>query len=147
MNSFNLPDKDRTVLKVDTPDIAVAGISDVGCLRRINEDHIWAHDSGKVLLLADGMGGHDRGADASRLALETLSDLLSPEIIDRQKEDITIPDGISTEIAPVYSIINRAVKKAATVMVEQNRELNLLKYMGTTIAGIILAENNHVCSL
>ena len=126
------------------PDIIVAGVSDVGCLRAINEDHIWIHDSGRVFLLADGMGGHDRGADASRIALEILGDLLLPEKVECLIEDITIQEGIPAEFAPVYTVIHRAIKKAAAVMAERNSELNLSKYMGTTIAGIILDDNNHV---
>ncbi len=144
MNPFNLINKQRTSLKADNKDIIVAGITDVGCLRVINEDHIWIHDSGKVLLLADGMGGHDRGADASRIAVETLSDLLLPEKINIQIDDITLPEGISAEVAPVYTVIHRAVKKTAKVMAERNYELNLSKYMGTTIAGFVLTDNNHI---
>lgn len=125
-------------------DIVVEGISDVGCLRTINEDHIWIHDSGKVLLLADGMGGHDRGADASRIALETLSELLLPGKNNSQLDDITVPEGIPSAGLPVYAAIHRAVKKAAAMMVEQNSELNLSRYMGTTVAGVILAEDDHV---
>jgi protein phosphatase len=144
MNPLNLKNKNRTVLQTDTPDIIVTGISDVGCLRAINEDHIWIHDSGKLLLLADGMGGHERGADASRIAIDTLSDLLSPEKINSQLDDVTIVEGISPEVAPVYTVIHSAVKKAAAVMVERNSEWNLSKYMGTTVAGFILVKNARI---
>ncbi len=145
MSPFNLPDKHRITLRSETEEVMVAGISDVGCLRELNEDQIWIHDSGKVLLLADGMGGHDRGADASRIALETLSGLLLPEKINTQLDDITLPEGISADVAPVFAIIHRAVKEAAEVMAERNYELNLSRYMGTTIAGFVLTGNNHVC--
>jgi protein phosphatase len=145
MSPFNLRNKERTVLQTDTPDVIVTGISDVGCLRATNEDHIWIHDTGKVLLLADGMGGHERGSDASRIALETLSDLLLPEKIYNQQDDVTIPEGVSAEVAPVYTVIHRAVKKAAAVMVERNSEWNLAKYMGTTIVGFIFIKNSHIC--
>ena len=144
MNPLNLKNKNRTVLQTDTPDIIVTGISDVGCLRAVNEDHIWIHDSGKVILLADGMGGHERGADASRIAIDILGDLLSPEKINSQLDDVTIVEGISAEVAPVYTVIHNAVKKAAAVMVERNSEWNLSKYMGTTVAGFILVENTRI---
>lgn len=144
MNSNNLLNRDRTHLQVDNPDILVKGISHVGCLREVNEDCIWIHDSGKILLLADGMGGHDRGADASRIALEVLSDLLLPEKINSQFNDVTIPEGISSEVVPVCAAIHRAVKEAASVMVEKNRELNLSKYMGTTIVGLLFTDNKYV---
>ena len=145
MNPFNLKNRRRIHLQADSPNIIVAGVSDVGCLRTINEDHIWIHDSGKVLLLADGMGGHDRGADASRIALETLSVSIPPEINNDQIEDIKNPEGISPEIASVYSVIHRAVKKAAGVMVERNSELKLSKYMGTTVVGAFFTDSNYIC--
>jgi len=143
MSSADHLNRDRTYLQADTPDITVTGISDTGCLREKNEDHIWVHGSGKVLLLADGMGGHEKGADASRIALETLSDLLSPEKLKKQSGDIRVPKGISPEVASEYAMIYRAVKEAAAVMAERNSELNLLKYMGTTVAGCILTEIDH----
>jgi serine/threonine protein phosphatase PrpC len=144
MDPFNLIKSDRIRLQADMPDIIVAGVSDVGCLRAINEDHIWIHDSGRINLLADGMGGHDRGADASRIALETLGDLLLPEKIGSQIQDITIPEGVSAEVSSVYTVIHGAVKQAAAVMAERNSELNLSKYMGTTVVGFVLDDNNHV---
>ena len=145
MSPLNLLDRQRTTLQADTDELRVAGITDVGCLREVNEDRIWIHDSGGVLLLADGMGGHDRGADASRIALETLSSLLQPDKMNSQLDDITLPEGISADVAPVFTVIHRAVKEAAEVMAEQNYELNLSRYMGTTIAGFVLTEKKHVC--
>ena len=144
MNPFNLVKRDRTQLQAETPDIIAAGISDVGFMRAINEDRIWIHDSGEVMLLADGMGGHERGADASRIAIDTLSDLLSPEKINSQSDDVMVLEGIPADIAPVYTIIHRAVKRTAAVIAERNSELKLSKYMGTTVAGFVLAEKNHV---
>lgn len=144
MNSINLLNRDRIYHKADTPDIIVAGISDVGYLRTFNEDKIWVHDSGKVILLADGMGGHERGADASRIALETLSELLLPEKINSQLDDITISEEVSPEAAPIYAVIRRAIKKAASVMAERNNELKLSKYMGTTIVGLLISEDTHL---
>ena len=144
MNPFNLKNKQRTHLQTDTPHIFVEGISDVGCLRTVNEDRIWIHDSGKVLLLADGMGGHERGADASRIALETFSNLLLPEKINSRSDYMAVPEGVSAEAVPVFTAIQRAVKKTAAVMAGKNRELNLSRYMGTTVVGLILSEDNHV---
>ena len=144
MSPKKVKNKRRTHLQIDTSDIIVTGISDVGCVRDINEDAIWVNDTGKILLLADGMGGHDRGADASRIALETLGELLLPEKINVQLADITIPEGFSLVVAPVYTVIHRAVKEAAAVMAERNYELNLSKYMGTTIAGFVFAEKNYL---
>lgn len=144
MNSLNPFNRNRIYLQADTPDIMVAGVSDAGYLRKFNEDKIWIHDSGKLVLLADGMGGHERGADASRIAIETLSDLLLPEKINSQLDDIVNSEKDSKEVVPLYAVIRGAVKKAASVMVKRNSELNLSKYMGTTIVGFHITEDNHV---
>jgi serine/threonine protein phosphatase PrpC len=66
------------------PGIEVAGLSDVGCQRENNEDSYlyWepANDEefqrkGRLAVIADGMGGHEGGQEASRLAVETVHEV------------------------------------------------------------------------
>jgi serine/threonine protein phosphatase PrpC len=66
------------------PGIDVAGLSDVGCQRENNEDSYlyWepADDAefqrkGRLAIIADGMGGHEGGQEASRLAVETVREV------------------------------------------------------------------------
>lgn len=63
------------------PGIAYAGLTDVGCERQNNEDRFayWEPASdepfarkGRLLLIADGMGGYEGGQEASRIAIETV---------------------------------------------------------------------------
>ena len=56
---------ERVSLKVNASHLSISGISDPGCLRTENEDTIFLDESGHFMLLADGMGGHERGAEAS----------------------------------------------------------------------------------
>jgi protein phosphatase len=51
-----------------------AVLSDVGCVRQVNEDRgSWLHnEQGALLLVADGMGGHAAGEVASSLAVEVI---------------------------------------------------------------------------
>src|SRR6202021_3954026 len=67
--------------KTSKPGIEVASLTDVGRLRRNNEDSYlyWEPDSGEEFLrqgrlavIADGMGGYEGGQEASRLAVETV---------------------------------------------------------------------------
>jgi PPM family protein phosphatase len=66
------------------PGVEVAGLSDVGCQRENNEDSYlyWepAGDEefrrkGRLAVIADGMGGHEGGLEASRLAVETVREV------------------------------------------------------------------------
>jgi protein phosphatase len=60
----------------------VSGRTDIGTVRKSNEDAIdWCVDeaSGQALLVvADGMGGYQGGEEASRIAVDTLMEVLGP---------------------------------------------------------------------
>jgi PPM family protein phosphatase len=66
------------------PGIEVAGLTDVGCQRENNEDSYlyWEpadeeefQRKGRLAVIADGMGGHEGGQEASRLAVETVREV------------------------------------------------------------------------
>ena len=131
-------------IKVDTPRIVAAGISDLGTQRSENEDSIWVEDSGLVLVVADGMGGHERGAEASQTVIEVIRKRLSPETIKQEMDDVTAMIEVPAEISRLFPIINRAVDQAASTVYERNQELKLERYMGTTVVGLVLVEDDHV---
>ncbi len=131
-------EKGGKYLNIENSMVIVSGISGRGCVRKSNEDNIWIHESGEILLLADGMGGHERGAEASRAAIDNFSGQLTPDLIKSQLNEITSASGISAQYPTVYTIISRAVSKAANAIYERNNELNLERYMGTTIVGLLI---------
>ena len=73
------------------PGVEVASLSDVGCQRENNEDSYlyWepAGDAefqrkGRLAVIADGMGGHEGGQEASRMAVETVREVYDQSFRD-----------------------------------------------------------------
>jgi protein phosphatase len=64
----------------------VSGRTDTGTLRKSNQDAIdWCVDerSGQALLVvADGMGGYEGGEEASRIAVDTVMEMLAPALTE-----------------------------------------------------------------
>jgi serine/threonine protein phosphatase PrpC len=68
------------------PGVELAGMSDIGCQRENNEDQYaywepaddeeFAH-KGRLAIVADGMGGHEGGQEASRIAVETIQEVFA----------------------------------------------------------------------
>ncbi|MBT3312734.1 MAG: serine/threonine-protein phosphatase [Desulfobacterales bacterium] len=130
-------DREKKTIKVETSSIAACGISDPGRVRSENEDSISLHEDGFCLLLADGMGGHERGSEASSTALEVISQHIQPDILSEKVMDTTQVEGIPTEINCLYSMVDDAVSKANAELQKRNKEANLERYMGTTLVGVV----------
>src|SRR6202167_6739210 len=73
------------------PGVDVAGLTDVGCQRENNEDSYlyWEPEGdqeferkGRLAIIADGMGGHEGGQEASRLAVQTVREVYENDFRD-----------------------------------------------------------------
>ncbi|MGN0178662.1 MAG: PP2C family protein-serine/threonine phosphatase, partial [Monoglobaceae bacterium] len=81
------------------------GISDVGCIRELNEDCFCIHgfDAGAergFCILADGMGGHNAGEVASQSAVKFLADEMNKLLISGSDE---IPGRLNEAVAMANS--------------------------------------------
>lgn len=52
--------------------LTFAGLTDVGLHRSTNQDSYYISQSGDLFIVADGMGGHTGGQEASRLCINTI---------------------------------------------------------------------------
>jgi protein phosphatase len=88
-------------------------------------------------LLADGMGGHERGAEASEIALKSIQEFLHPEIFRQEIQDITGGSGVPAEIVCLSSLVDKAINKANAILFERNEKAGFDRYMGTTVVGLV----------
>ncbi len=112
--------------------IDVGACSDVGRVRTENEDaygHFEATPGGKgaeqLFVVADGMGGHERGGDASRLAVEALRETF-----------------FAASAWSVGERLRRAFETANTRVFEQSRQKQVFKKMGTTCTAMALVDGH-----
>jgi len=120
----------------------INGKTDVGMKRKLNEDSIlmmdlsFVHQSEPteraILILCDGMGGHNAGEVASKMACRIIIRELMPAILNHPKDD----DMVNFEIA-----IKHAIKKANEEIYEYSKKTPEYKGMGTTVSMCVLMKN------
>ena len=117
------------ILKLD-----IFGLTDEGLVRDHNEDFISCLPESGLVILADGMGGHNAGEVASELAVssvkEALEEVLSPDIQDTC--DIDFKDAVHESVIYANDEINLHAKTHPEC-----------KGMGTTIV-LALFQNDKV---
>jgi protein phosphatase len=91
-----------------TPKLDIYGITDDGLVRDHNEDFISWHLESGLVILADGMGGHNAGEVASELAVTSITDaleeVLSPDIKDSC--EINFKDAVNESVIFANEEIN-----------------------------------------
>lgn len=109
-------------MKSNNAKLVIHGLSDVGLVRGHNEDKIaWDENLGLVLL-ADGMGGHNAGEVASELAVNCIIDSL---------RGVLIPD--IEETIDRLAAVEEAIEHANNEIVQVALERQECAGMGTTI--------------
>ncbi len=136
---------DRLIqIDIATPRIVACGISDPGRINLDNQDAILIDADGNFMLLADGMGGHERGAEASHSALDIIQSFLQPDVLADKLRDITEVDGVPPKIVCFYALVGDAIDQANATLYERNQQAQLERYMGTTVVGLVPVDNEHM---
>lgn len=103
-------------------------ITDIGKRRTSNQDFIYASDQAvgglsNLLVVADGMGGHNAGDFASRYTVETMVDY-----IENAKEKRPIP------------LLSAAIHQANDFVIEKAKSDKALEGMGTTVVAATIRD-------
>lgn len=71
----------------------IAGLSDIGLVRKKNEDAYWFDQDRNIFILADGLGGHRAGEVAATLAVRIVGEHFSLAV-DRHLEEFELIDAM-----------------------------------------------------
>jgi serine/threonine protein phosphatase PrpC len=108
--------------------LKVTGLTDVGLKRENNQDYFLVSDELGLYVVADGMGGHQGGEVASRLAAETIQEVV--------RESWEKEQGVNP-----HDLLQRAYSSASKNIYDMSQENAKLKGMGTTAVAALLRGN------
>jgi serine/threonine protein phosphatase PrpC len=123
---------------VPTVKLTSVARSDIGRKRQINEDAYFRDDARGFYVVADGVGGHNKGEISSREAVEQLRSWVygASRDIDRQVEQLTFGD--NEAVWEIRRLLESGVKSAC-YMVFGMAELDPEKKgMSTTLSALLI---------
>jgi protein phosphatase len=121
-------------------ELVMAGLTDPGRMREENEDCIAVHPTLGVAVLADGMGGHQAGEVASRMAVDVVSRHFQASFANAPKQPTASKGGISFEA----KTLSEAIEIANTAIHAMARERPECAGMGSTVVVAVFHEDR-VC--
>jgi protein phosphatase len=108
------------------------GLTDTGVVRTANQDSYFVDDElGRFFIVADGMGGHAGGQEASRIATEIIHDYL------QQHWDSPLDSEV---------LLKEAVEKANLGIIEDQQINPARQDMGTTVVVLIFRDEQPWCA-
>ena len=108
------------------------GLTDKGRIRPVNEDCFAIHEDLGLLVVADGMGGHNAGEVAARLAVDAVVDYV-------RHPDTTFPFGYDPSLSDDGNHLRTAMYVACVQVIEAAGSANQYAGMGTTLVAARVA--------
>jgi serine/threonine protein phosphatase PrpC len=118
--------------------VGAGGRSECGPVRAINQDCFAIDDAQKAYLVADGMGGHQAGEIASRLATDTFMTFLSRT---RAAELAEWPFGEETGLSVEANRMRNAISLANREVWRSAQADPRLEGMGTTMVAVVVIDD------
>lgn len=107
------------------------GQTDVGLLRSVNQDAYYVDPEGRFFIVADGMGGHAGGQEASQIATQAIQEHLS----EQWASDTDSPD-----------LLKAALLRANQAIIHDQRRHPERSDMGTTVVVVMFRGDQPWCS-
>ncbi|MEM9539025.1 MAG: Stp1/IreP family PP2C-type Ser/Thr phosphatase [Cyanobacteria bacterium P01_E01_bin.42] len=107
------------------------GLTDTGVLRSVNQDDYYIDPQGRFFIVADGMGGHAGGQEASHIATQSIQAYLSDRW-DNKIESETLLEG--------------AIEDANQGILDDQEEHPERSDMGTTIVIVMFRRDRAWCA-
>jgi len=114
-------------------ELIAAGKTDTGVVRSNNEDNFIVDERRRLLVVADGMGGHAAGEVASKMAVSIISD----HLLGRQK----FVGAYNNTYSPSTNNLNSALRLANLAIFEAAESTPKLHGMGTTVVAVLICGN------
>jgi len=116
--------------------IAAFGRTDVGRRRKINEDSFLVAPGTSLYAVCDGMGGHNAGEVASRMAIETISAFVERSGVEKE---ITWPWGLDGALSFDANRLKTAIRLANAQVFQAADNREDLTGMGTTVVAALVS--------
>jgi serine/threonine protein phosphatase PrpC len=127
-----------TSFPMDGMRVRFAGETDVGMKRTHNEDNLFLPDEERLVVVADGMGGHAAGDVASKLAIETVVSFFHTTA---ENPKMTWPFMVDVEHRLQENRLITGIKLANLKIFEAAQRDTRSRGMGTTIVTCLFCED------
>lgn len=113
--------------------ISAHAFTHVGMKRDHNEDAYLLNPAFHLYLVADGMGGHNSGEIASRMAVETIDKFFQATLTN---DEITWPFKYDKNLSDIENRLDVSARLANGHVFQASKRNELYQGMGTTLVGV-----------
>lgn len=106
------------------------GRTDTGMMRAVNQDCLYYDPHGRFFIVADGMGGHAGGQEASKIATQTISEYLEKHWESQLDSE---------------TLLHQAVERANDQILADQTTHPERAEMGTTVVAVIFRQEQSWC--
>jgi PPM family protein phosphatase len=116
--------------------IEACGRTDVGRRRKINEDSYLVSSESSLYAVCDGMGGHNAGEVASKMAIDTIAAFIERSGVEKE---ITWPWGLDANLSFDGNRLKTAIRLANARVFQAADNREELTGMGTTVVASLVS--------